>query len=75
MQTSDRSFYARTFVLVALLLIGYLVYLVLAPFFAPLAWSLFIAFLVYPLHRWLTRRLGGRGTWSAARCAATSPAA
>jgi predicted PurR-regulated permease PerM len=66
MQTSDRSFYARTFVLVALLLVAYLLYLVLSPFFAPLAWALFIAFLVQPIHRWLTRKLGGRAVLSAA---------
>ena len=57
MQTSERIFYTRAFALIALLLIGYLLYLVLSPFFAPLAWSLFIAFLIYPLHRWLTRKL------------------
>jgi predicted PurR-regulated permease PerM len=65
-QTSDRTFYTRAFALLTLLLVGYLLYLVLAPFFAPLAWALFIAFLIYPLQRWLTRKLGGRGNWSAA---------
>jgi len=66
MQTSERIFYTRAFALIALLLIGYLLYLVLLPFFAPLAWSLFIAFLIHPLHAWLTRRLRGRATVSAA---------
>jgi predicted PurR-regulated permease PerM len=66
MQTSDRAFYARTFTLVGLLLLGYLLYLVLSPFFAPIAWALFIAFLIYPLHARLLRRLGGRASWSAA---------
>ena len=60
MQTSERIFYTRAFALIALLLVGYLLYLVLSPFFAPIAWSLFIAFLIYPLHAWLTRRLRGR---------------
>ena len=66
MQSPERLFYARAFALVGLLLLGYLLYLVLSPFFAPIAWALFIAFLIYPLHRGLTRRLGGRAALSAA---------
>src|SRR5262245_65011993 len=66
MQTSDRVFYTRAFALIAVLLIGYLLYLVLAPFLAPFAWALFIAFLMHPLHRRLTQRLGGRAAASAA---------
>jgi predicted PurR-regulated permease PerM len=65
-QTSDRSFYARTFILVALAIVAYLIYQVLAPFAQPIAWALVIALLIQPLHRWLTRRLGGRGVLSAA---------
>ena len=63
---SDRTFYTRAFALIALVLLGYLLYRVLSPFFAPLAWALFIAFLLGPLHRWLTRRLRGRAAASAA---------
>jgi len=66
MQTSERIFYTRAFALIAMLLVGYLLYLVLSPFFAPIAWSLFIAFLIHPLHKWLTRRLRGRAAVSAA---------
>jgi predicted PurR-regulated permease PerM len=65
MQSSDRVFYTRAFALIALLLVGYLLYLVLAPFFAPIAWALFIAFLIHPLHTWLTRKLRGRASASA----------
>ncbi len=63
----ERLFYARAFALLGLLGLGYLLYLVLSPFLAPIAWALFIAFLVYPLHRRLVRRLGGRAALSAAR--------
>jgi predicted PurR-regulated permease PerM len=66
MQSSERSFYARTFILVALALVGWLLYLVLAPFAQPFAWALFFAFLLHPLHRALTRRLRGRAAVSAA---------
>jgi predicted PurR-regulated permease PerM len=60
----ERLFYERAFALVAILLVGYLLYLVLAPFFAPIAWALFIAFLLHPLQLWLTRRLRGRAALS-----------
>lgn len=62
---SDETFYARTFALVALAALAVLVYQILLPFFAPIAWALFIAFLLHPTHGWLTRRLGGRPGWSA----------
>jgi len=65
MPSPERLFYARAFALIGLLVLGYLLYLVLLPFFAPIAWALFIAFLLYPLHRWLTRKLGGRAALSA----------
>jgi predicted PurR-regulated permease PerM len=63
---SDEVFYARTFAVVALALVAYLVYSVLAPFFAPIAWALFIAFLLHPAQSSLVRRLSGRGNLSAA---------
>jgi predicted PurR-regulated permease PerM len=61
---SDRVFYARAFALAALALLVYLLYFILAPFFAPIAWALFIAFLAHPLHARLTRALRGRGSAS-----------
>jgi predicted PurR-regulated permease PerM len=63
---SDRTFYARTFALVAAVLLAYLLYLVLSPLARPIAWALFIAFLLHPTQHWLTRRLGGRAALSAA---------
>ncbi len=60
-----RTFYARSFALVAAALLAYLLYLVLSPLAQPIAWALFIAFLVHPLHVWLTRRLRGRAAVSA----------
>jgi len=65
-QISERHFYARTFILVALAIVGWLIYQVLAPFAQPLVWALFFAFLIQPLHRCLTRRLGGRNVLSSA---------
>src|SRR5215216_2358712 len=59
-------FYARTFTLVVLLVLGFLLYQILLPFFSPIAWALFIAFLIQPIHEWLARKLGGRRKLSAA---------
>jgi predicted PurR-regulated permease PerM len=66
MPMSDQTFYARTFALLTLFLVGYLLYQIVSPFAAPIAWALFIAFLIYPLHAWLARALGGRAALSAA---------
>ena len=63
---SDSVFYARVFTLAALALLAWLLWLILGPFLRPIAWALFIAFLVYPLQRGLTRRLRGRASLSAA---------
>lgn len=59
------SFYARTFALLVLFALAFLLYKILWPFFAPLAWALFLAFLLHPLHVWLVARLRGRANLSA----------
>jgi predicted PurR-regulated permease PerM len=66
MQTSDRTFYARTFAIMAAALLAYLLFLVLSPLAQPIAWALAIAFLLHPLHVRLTRRLRGSAAASAA---------
>ena len=66
MTVPERTFYARAFALAGLAGLAYLLYLILSPFFAPIAWALFIAFLIYPLQRWLARKLGGRPALAAA---------
>lgn len=63
---TDQQFYARTFSFLVLLLLGYLLYLILAPFFAPIAWAFFIAFLLHPTQAWLVRKTSGRAAASAA---------
>ncbi len=59
-------FYARTFALVTCLVLGIALFKIVQPFLGPLLWAMFIAFLLYPLHVWLTRRLKGRSQRSAA---------
>ncbi len=64
--TPGEAFYARTFALVTLSVLAFLLYQILRPFFAPLAWALFIAFLLHPLRSWLVGRLRGRENLAAA---------
>jgi len=50
----------------ALLLLGYLVYLITAPFLVPLAWSAVLAIFFYPVYERLRKRYSS--TWSAVLC-------
>ncbi len=50
----------------ALLLLGYLVFLIVAPFLIPLAWSAVLAIFFYPIYLQLERRFSP--TWSAVLC-------
>jgi predicted PurR-regulated permease PerM len=63
---SPEAFYAGTFALVVLFILAFLLYQILLPFFSPIAWALFIAFLILPMHMWLAAKLGGRARLSAA---------
>jgi len=63
---SEDVFYSRIFAVAATALLGLALYQIISPFIGPLVWSLFIAFLLYPLHVRMTRRLGGRENLSAA---------
>ena len=58
-------FYRRCFLIATVVILGYLLMQFLEPFWAPLGWAAILAFTLYPLHRWLTRRLRGRGALSA----------
>jgi predicted PurR-regulated permease PerM len=48
-----------------ILVLVILCYGVFAPFLSLMAWSVILAVTLYPLHRRLSRRLGGRQGWSA----------
>jgi predicted PurR-regulated permease PerM len=58
-------FYRRSFLIGTVLILGYVLLQVLEPFWAPLGWAAILAFLLYPLHLWLTRKLRGRAGYSA----------
>jgi predicted PurR-regulated permease PerM len=63
-RTDDR-FYARSFALAVTAGLGVAFYRIIEPFLGPLTWAIFLAFLVYPLHVRLTRKLRGRAQLSA----------
>jgi predicted PurR-regulated permease PerM len=58
-------FYARTFALISLFILGWLSYRILIPMYAALAWAAFIAFLLHPLQIRLTRLMRGHTNISA----------
>ena len=59
------EFYTKAFFVALAVLVGYGMLLVLQPFAGSMAWAAFLAFLLYPLHLWLTRRFRGRAGYSA----------
>jgi predicted PurR-regulated permease PerM len=59
------EFYTKAFFVVLAGLVGYGMLMVLQPFAGSMAWGIFLAFLLFPLHQWLSRKLGGRPNWSA----------
>jgi predicted PurR-regulated permease PerM len=54
------EFYTKVFFVVLAGFVGYLLLLVLQPFAGSMAWAIFLAFILSPLHTWLSRKLGRR---------------
>lgn len=59
------EFYTKAFFVALAVFVGYLLLLVLTPFAGSMAWAVFLAFILHPLHHWLTRKLKGRAGYSA----------
>ena len=59
------EFYTKAFFVALAVLVGYGMLLVLQPFAGAMAWAIFLAFLLHPLHRWLTRKMHGKAGVSA----------
>jgi len=57
--------YPKGFAIVVVALFAVALYWMLAPLWGALAWSICFAFLLTPLHRWLTGKLKGRASISA----------
>ena len=67
-QPSDSNgdhFYSRVFAIIVTAILAAALYRIVMPFLGPLLWACFIAFLLYPVHSRLTKRLSGRVTLSA----------
>jgi predicted PurR-regulated permease PerM len=67
------EFYTKAFFVGLAVLVGYLLLLVLQPFAGSMAWAIFLAFILYPLHSWLTRKLRNRPGSSAGIITGLSP--
>jgi predicted PurR-regulated permease PerM len=67
------EFYQKAFFVVLAAVVGYGLLLVLQPFAGSLTWAIFLAFILHPVHRWLTRKLGGREGVSAGLLTALTP--
>jgi len=67
------EFYTKVFFLALAALVLYGLLLVLQPFAGSMAWAAFLAFLLHPTHRWLTRKLRGRNGWSASLLTGLAP--
>lgn len=68
-----QTFYRRCFQLVTAAVLGYALYKVIAPLLGMLGWAVVLAFILYPLHERLSRRLKGRRVLSAAILTALTP--
>jgi predicted PurR-regulated permease PerM len=67
------EFYTKAFFVALAVFVGYLLLLVLKPFAGSMAWAIFLAFFLSPLHNWLTRLLGNRPGKAAGIITALTP--
>jgi predicted PurR-regulated permease PerM len=67
------SFYRRAFVSAAAVILGYVLLRMVQPFWGALLWAAMLAFVLYPLHVRLKRRLAGRAGLSAGILAGLTP--
>src|SRR3954471_18214218 len=58
-------FYTRCFVIGAIIVFGWVLFQFLDPFWAPLGWAAILAFLLFPVHKRLTKKLRGKAGISA----------
>ena len=57
--TPESRFWARVFGVAAAAVLFYLLARILRPFFGPILWAVLLAFLLFPVNRWLRGRLRG----------------
>jgi predicted PurR-regulated permease PerM len=59
------EFYTKAFFVALAALVAYGLLLVLTPFAGSMTWAIFLAFMLYPFHLWMSRKLRGRAGTSA----------
>jgi predicted PurR-regulated permease PerM len=59
------TFYRRCFQIITAAILGFALYKLLNPLFGMIGWAVVLAFVLYPLHEKLTRRVKGRRSLSA----------
>jgi predicted PurR-regulated permease PerM len=69
----DSEFYRRLFFVALVILLGMALLRMLQPISGALTWGLFLAFLLNPLQRWLTRRMHGRENLAAGLLTGLTP--
>ena len=69
----DATFYRRCFQVVTAAILGYALYKVLHPLSGMLGWAAVLAFILHPLHEWLTGRFRGRRVLSAGILTSLTP--
>jgi predicted PurR-regulated permease PerM len=67
------QFYRRCFLVVAVAALGYALYRILGPLRTELGWAAVLAFVLYPLHEWLSGRLRGRRALAAGLLTGLTP--
>lgn len=66
-------YYRFAFVGATVLILAYLLFRIIAPFWGPIIWAAFLAFMCHPLYVWLTRKLRGRKNLAAGLIAGSTP--
>jgi predicted PurR-regulated permease PerM len=67
------EFYTKAFFVALAVVVGYGMLMVLQPFAGSMAWAIFLAFLLHPLHGWLTRKLHNKPGVSAGLITGLTP--
>jgi predicted PurR-regulated permease PerM len=67
------TFYRHTFVIVALLILGWALWSILEPLWTTIGWAMVLAFLLHPLHERLTKKFKNRASLSAGLLTALAP--
>lgn len=66
-------FYTRCFLIGTIVVLGWLLLKFLDPFWGAMGWAAIVAFILFPVHKWLTKKLKGKAGYSAGILTGLSP--